>query len=133
LDAKMCPDGSFVGRVAPTCEFATCSVSTGSTSTTVVTFSSAINQSADILGVRLMPTQVTEDSRCPSGVQCIWAGTVRLNTLINGQSTTEFTLNTPVNIGQVKFELVEVAPEKRQNVPISPSDYSFTMRATRIQ
>lgn len=24
LDAKMCPDGSYVGRVAPNCEFAAC-------------------------------------------------------------------------------------------------------------
>lgn len=24
LDAKMCPDGSYVGRVAPSCEFAAC-------------------------------------------------------------------------------------------------------------
>jgi hypothetical protein len=26
-DAKLCPDGSYVGRVAPTCEFAECPVS----------------------------------------------------------------------------------------------------------
>jgi hypothetical protein len=25
LDAKICPDGSYVGRVAPSCEFAACS------------------------------------------------------------------------------------------------------------
>ena len=24
MDAKQCPDGSYVGRVAPSCEFATC-------------------------------------------------------------------------------------------------------------
>lgn len=24
MDAKMCPDGSYVGRVAPLCEFAPC-------------------------------------------------------------------------------------------------------------
>ena len=24
MDAKMCPDGSYVGRVAPNCEFAAC-------------------------------------------------------------------------------------------------------------
>lgn len=24
LDAKMCPDGTYVGRVAPDCEFAAC-------------------------------------------------------------------------------------------------------------
>ncbi|MEK7568003.1 MAG: hypothetical protein AAB513_03740 [Patescibacteria group bacterium] len=25
MDAKMCPDGSYVGRTAPNCEFAKCS------------------------------------------------------------------------------------------------------------
>jgi hypothetical protein len=24
LDAKLCPDGSYVGRIAPNCEFAPC-------------------------------------------------------------------------------------------------------------
>lgn len=24
MDAKMCPDGSYVGRIAPNCEFAAC-------------------------------------------------------------------------------------------------------------
>jgi hypothetical protein len=24
LDAKMCPDGSYVGRIPPSCEFAAC-------------------------------------------------------------------------------------------------------------
>jgi hypothetical protein len=24
MDAKVCPDGSYVGRVAPSCEFAPC-------------------------------------------------------------------------------------------------------------
>jgi len=31
LDTKMCPDGSYVGRVAPNCQFAACSVGTSTT------------------------------------------------------------------------------------------------------
>ncbi|MEK9160732.1 MAG: hypothetical protein AAB440_01720 [Patescibacteria group bacterium] len=34
LDAKLCPDGSSVGRVLPTCEFATCRVAEGKVSYT---------------------------------------------------------------------------------------------------
>ncbi len=34
LDAKQCPDGSYVGRVAPSCEFAACPVATGSAALT---------------------------------------------------------------------------------------------------
>lgn len=29
MDAMMCPDGSYVGRVAPTCEFAPCPIPDG--------------------------------------------------------------------------------------------------------
>lgn len=31
LDAKMCPDGSYVGRMGPNCEFAPCPGTGGST------------------------------------------------------------------------------------------------------
>ncbi len=33
MDAKQCPDGSYVGRVGPSCEFATCPTSTSTTQT----------------------------------------------------------------------------------------------------
>lgn len=29
MDAKLCPDGSYVGRVAPNCEFADCPIPEG--------------------------------------------------------------------------------------------------------
>ncbi len=29
MDAKACPDGSYVGRIAPNCEFAPCTAATG--------------------------------------------------------------------------------------------------------
>jgi hypothetical protein len=34
MDAKLCPDGSYVGRVAPSCEFAACPASTGAPTST---------------------------------------------------------------------------------------------------
>lgn len=46
LDAKLCPDGSYVGRVPPSCEFAVCPSST-STSSTVPSGSSTLDASLD--------------------------------------------------------------------------------------
>lgn len=34
LDAKLCPDGSYVGRTGPNCEFAECPTSSAATSGT---------------------------------------------------------------------------------------------------
>ncbi|HVT74847.1 MAG TPA: hypothetical protein VHD69_00260 [Candidatus Paceibacterota bacterium] len=33
MDAKLCPDGSYVGRIGPDCQFAQCPGSPGGTST----------------------------------------------------------------------------------------------------
>lgn len=37
LDAKLCPDGSYVGRVGPTCAFAACPATSIATSTAATT------------------------------------------------------------------------------------------------
>ncbi len=36
MEAKMCPDGSFVGRTGPACEFAACPSATGSVTPPIV-------------------------------------------------------------------------------------------------
>lgn len=62
MDAKMCPDGSYVGRSGPKCEFTACPA--GHT----------LNTTKEYNGVRITPLKVIEDSRCPEGAMCIWAG-----------------------------------------------------------
>lgn len=58
LDAKLCPDGSYVGRMPPSCEFATCSAAIATTS---------LKQSG-ITGMVLLGPQcpvVREGEECP--------------------------------------------------------------------
>jgi hypothetical protein len=43
MDAMMCPDGTYVGRVPPTCEFAACPSTSTSTPTTTSTTSATID------------------------------------------------------------------------------------------
>src|SRR6185437_3005515 len=94
MEAKVCPDGSTVGRTGPNCEFAACPIA-GATST-AVTLQAKIGQTISGLGVTITPMKVLEDSRCPVDVECIQAGTVRIDAELSagmGTSTQEFKLN----------------------------------------
>lgn len=79
---------------------------------------------------------VLEDSRCPSGVVCVWAGNarVRLHLTRAGQDTTVL-LNTgleprAVRIGQMRLELREVTPAPHAGDTTRTGSYRITLRAT---
>ena len=79
-------------------------------------------------GPRVTPLKVLEDSRCPTGVQCVWAGQVRLSVRIDlgsGSETREITSGKPERAADGTLDLVEVLPEKKAGLPIYPEDYRF--------
>jgi len=131
-DAMICPDGSGVGRTGPNCEFAPCpTVTTSSDSTSVDV---RLNQAVTALGVRLTVTSVLEDSRCPTDVQCIQAGTVRVKALLVsglGTSTPEFKLGTPITTETETLTLTQVTPTKLAGTPIKNSEYLFTFSISK--
>ncbi|HYF13182.1 MAG TPA: hypothetical protein VD928_02720 [Candidatus Paceibacterota bacterium] len=125
-DAMLCPDGSYVGRSGPNCEFV-CPES--SPQPTSVKVQGRIDQGASALDVKVIPLAVLEDSRCPIDVQCIQAGTVRLQALIVsglGTSTMTLTLNQSITTEAEQITLTEVAPLPRAGVNISKNQYLFT-------
>ena len=71
-----------------------------------------------------------EDSRCPVDVQCIQAGTVRVNVQISdGIEYTEKILNLRESgtfFGDISISLKEVSPVPNLKVVLEPSDYVFT-------
>lgn len=95
----------------------------------------ALNQSVQALGVTLKPLVVTEDSRCPSNVQCIQAGTVRVRVRVGSDIDTEsekvFTLGTPMSLKAGTVELVSVAPLKNSTQQIKSADYRFIFKIIR--
>jgi hypothetical protein len=104
----------------------------GATSTLVRPYGKTtlgIGETGQFNGVSIKPLAVTEDSRCPSGVQCIQAGTVKVNieaTLDSGvvrQSTVE--LGKPVKIDTFTVTLVSVDPQTKANKKIENDDYEF--------
>lgn len=124
LDAKMCPDGSYVGRSGKDCTFDACP-SDDSTSTQVTAF---LGGSGTAMNVTVSPQEVVSDSRCPSDVQCIWAGTVEVRTVLSTQvahGEHVLTLGEPQVFGEYSVTLVEVAPLKTQE-DISDASYVFT-------
>ncbi len=130
-EAKLCPDGSAVGRTGPNCEFAECPLTGVSTTTTTTTSSSAtltIGTSATIKGTTIGILALVEDSRCPVDVQCIQAGTVRVRASINSSTSDyTFTLEKPQSVGNVTITLASVIPaQKYAKQTLQPSDYRFT-------
>ena len=79
------------------------------------------------------PMEVGEDSRCPRGVQCVWAGRVTVLVRIErgSRSETEWVLSANGTlVGKDPFALYaitldEVVPEKPANTEIASADYRF--------
>lgn len=133
MDAMMCPDGSYVGRVPPRCEFASCpgagGSGTGSQTGHEGSIETKINDGASALGVRVVPLEVLEDSRCPADVVCIRAGTVRVRTTLQsgmGTAPQVFVLSQPVTTEAEIVTLTEVEPYPYSSRQLKPSDYTFT-------
>lgn len=129
-DAKRCPDGSVVGRTGLECTFAECP-SPDARSGVVVTY---LGGPATSLSVTVEPRQVVSDSRCPSGVQCIWAGTVEVRTVIStavAHGEHVLTLGEPQDFGDFEVVLDEVAPYPSAVGSIPEYAYRFTYRISK--
>ncbi|HEV8198261.1 MAG TPA: hypothetical protein VGP87_16575 [Gemmatimonadales bacterium] len=79
---------------------------------------------------------VPEDSRCPTGVVCVWAGNARVNLRIHRAGRdTSVALNTgiepkAVTLDAVRLELKDVTPVPHAGMRTQAGDYRITLRAT---
>ncbi len=88
---------------------------------------------------RLEPDSLLNDSRCPSGAECVWAGNaaVRFKLIVGGNDQYLFTLNTHPDyqgnqiIDGIKFELKEVMPYPVVGERINYFDYEFKITAVK--
>lgn len=88
-----------------------------------------IAQGESGLGVRITPLEVLEDSRCPTDVTCIQAGTVRVRASVeSGGSTSEsvFILGIVETRENETITLVSVEPAPLSTRSIVSGDYRFT-------
>lgn len=87
--------------------------------------------------VRVKFVSVDEDSRCPEGVDCIWAGSVRVTLLLSGAKSGErrAELNTGqeprvVEYGEHTLRILKVRPPKVANKEIKPDEYVVTLEVS---
>ncbi len=129
-DAKICPDGSSVGRTGPSCEFAACP----SPNATSSIFTTYLGGSPTGLNVTVNPVEVVSDSRCAQGVQCVWAGTVEVRTIISTQvahGEHVLTLGKSQVFGDFLVTLVAVTPHPIAGEEIPESSYRFTFEVKK--
>jgi hypothetical protein len=102
-------------------------------------FTLDVGQGASVADAELMVRflRVTEDSRCPSTVQCVWAGNgqVEIETRDDGQ-TLKHLLNTnegarEVVVGLYRIRLVSLDPAPVTPGPIPPENYRATLEVSR--
>ena len=93
-----------------------------------------VGETGTTLGTSITPNELIEDSRCPSDVTCIWAGTVRLAATLEGVFGVlpqEFTLNVPVTTQTEVITLVQVQPVLSTQLSVTESDYTFLFKITK--
>lgn len=103
-------------------------------------FALRVGQRATVAGanVNLRFEEVASDSRCPSGVQCVWAGNAVVRAVLS-QDRKAFgaELNTTLEPRSVRYldytvSLVSLTPQPAaQGSAIAPSEYVATFQVTR--
>lgn len=89
----------------------------------------ALGETVPVGGIEITPKEVVEDSRCPTDVQCIQAGTVRLLVHVRsgmGESDMTLTLGAVATTETESLLLAVVTPSKVSTEPTADAAYRFT-------
>ena len=87
-----------------------------------------LNQVATFKNISIRPLAIVEDSRCPIDVQCIQAGTVRVNVEVSsgmGKSVSILKLGQVFTTEGEAITLVSVMPDKNSKLTFTEKDYRF--------
>lgn len=84
---------------------------------------------------RVTFTDVTSDSRCPTGAQCVWAGEAVVLFTVGSNQQVSLTLGTDASKATVivrdkQFTIVALKPQPKVNETIAKGDYVATIRFT---
>ncbi len=94
-----------------------------------------LNETKTALGAAVTPKDVLEDSRCPTNVQCIQAGTVKVSANLvdeNGESAQIFELDKPITTQFLEIILVRVEPLRTAGIAISKENYLFYFQIKKL-
>jgi len=89
-------------------------------------------------GFKIKFVEMVEDSRCPTGTTCIWAGNAKVKIEVRGgrDGTKTFELNsttqpTVVNYAGYDIKLMSLTPKPAANVRIDPDKYLASFEVAR--
>lgn len=92
----------------------------------------ALGQETWVDGPHVTPLRLVEDSRCPAGVQCIWAGRVVVRVRVGRKGATtigagerDVTLGEPFPVADGEMTLVEALPAPVRDRTTPPESYRF--------
>lgn len=95
---------------------------------------SGIGEPTALDGASIVIERVLEDSRCPRGVECIRAGTVRVFATLTDDGRTAtgtLELGTPRTLGDFHITLTSVSPDPVPGFPIT--SYRFALVGERVK
>ena len=88
-------------------------------------------------GFKIKFVEMVEDSRCPAGTNCVWAGNAKVKIEVRGKgSARTFELNstsepTVVVFSGYEIKLLGLTPKPAANVRINPDKYLATFEVTK--
>lgn len=88
-----------------------------------------LGQTARVGPVLVTPTTVLEDSRCPTEVNCVWAGKVIIRAALREgryRENRDFTLGQPEPVMGGRMSLIAVTPDKSIDGFPTRESYRFT-------
>ena len=102
-------------------------------------FDLAPGEAVVLAGLRITFEAVTEDSRCPTGVQCAWAGDAAGSFSLQKPpaAAVQRTLHTharferQTTLDDFIVRLEAITPYPKEGATISPADYRVTLVVTR--
>ena len=89
-------------------------------------------------GLKISFSYVAEDSRCPEGVTCVWAGNAKVVLRVSKARRRSATMRLNTNLdpkqdayGGYDVKLVGLSPHPKKNVPIRKKNYVATLIVSR--
>jgi len=96
-----------------------------------------IGQSFRTGPIVVRPMSVIEDSRCPKGTQCVWAGRIVVKSRIDLPNdytvVRDLALGVPTQLAGGLLTLTDAEPQARKNREIPDRKYRFRFTYTPVQ
>lgn len=90
-----------------------------------------LGQTVDVGGPRVTPLRIVSDSRCREGVDCVWAGQIKIEVRIDLGSRHEVKVlanDSPLPVADGELALVKVTPTPPARGEVVPGHYVFSLR-----